>query len=306
MPVARWDVVAVVALAAGVGRVRTVVGEIGDKIFTWAAGAPVVVARDGSRPILDRGVSPRRCRVAVRELRRCSVRVDVVAGREDGTVDLLDDVAGVRVGGDAARGDITHADEDGVGAWGGVEGPGRPGHRAGCAVIDGDVPLECLAGAEVGPRHGVVAAGGDAGVLCDLGVVAARERTAVVGDRQRVAVGVGDVDIEGRRGADPGRRVRGAVQRRRVRRGVTGGRRDEACDPGVAAAGDGAISGGRDRVGDVRAGGLVEAPACDEVGAGGELEVTGRLLSGRRCGRHSRPGLRRGCRRSGRRLRWTS
>ena len=54
-------------------------------------------------------------------------------------------------------------------------------------------------GAEARPGRRVVAARGDARVLGDLGEVAARERTAEVGDGQRIGVGVGDADVQRRR-----------------------------------------------------------------------------------------------------------
>ena len=195
VPVAAGDVVAVVARPAGV-RVRPVVPEVAIEVL-GVAGAPVVVARHRPRPRLDRRIAPRCGRVAVGEVSSCAIWIDVVAGREHDAVDPQDEIAGSRVFGDGARRDVAGPDEHGIGARAGVERPGRAGRRKG-AVADGDVPLERLAGTEARPGDGVVAARGDSGVLSNLRVVATRERTTEVRDRQRVRVGIGDADVERR------------------------------------------------------------------------------------------------------------
>ena len=74
-------------------------------------------------------------------------------------------------------------------------------------------------------------------VLGDLGEDAARERAAEVGHRQRVVVGIGDADVEGRRGADPGGAVGRCVERRDAGAKLPGG---GGTKPGTqAAAADG-------------------------------------------------------------------
>ena len=223
MPVAVRDVVAVVARPAGV-RVRSVVAEVAGEAVR-DAGAPVVVARNRPRPGLDRRIAPRGGLVAVREVSSGAVRVDVVAGREDGAIDLADQLSGGCVPGDGARRDITGSDEHGIGARGRMEGPGRAGRREG-SVADGHVPLEGLACAEARPNRAVATARRDTGMLRDLDVVAARERSTEVRDRQRVGVGIADSNIKrgGRR--DPGCRVGRRIEGRCRGRAIRSNRRD--------------------------------------------------------------------------------
>ena len=237
MPVARRDVVAVVALAVRVGRRSAEVAVVAVQVVRRRARvAPVVVAGDRARPRLDRRITPRRRGVAVREVGGGAARVDVVADGEDVAVDALDDVAGRRVLGDRARGDVADPDEDGVGARDGVEGPGRAGRRV-RAVADGRIPLERLAGAEARPGRGVVRARGDAGVLGDLREVAARQRTPEEGDRQRVGVRIGDADVERRREADPrARRLPARSASARPARRCPRGERSRAPRSGAAIA----------------------------------------------------------------------
>src|SRR6185503_15396914 len=76
-----------------------------------ARGVVVVVARDRARPRLDPWATPARV-VAVRELRGGAVVVDVVAGREDGAADEIEDAGRGLVAAGAAGRDVAGADED--------------------------------------------------------------------------------------------------------------------------------------------------------------------------------------------------
>ena len=105
VPVAARDVVAVVALAVRVGRGRAEVAVVAVEVVR-AARAPVMVAGHRAGAALDPGAAPRRRRIAVRELGRDAVVVDVVAGGQDVALDALDDVAGRGVFGDRARRDV--------------------------------------------------------------------------------------------------------------------------------------------------------------------------------------------------------
>ncbi len=115
MPVAAGDVVAVVALAAGIGRVGAVVAEVAVRFSvspvpqSWLPGTGRV--RDLTA-VLPHGV----VLVAVRELGGGAVGIDVVAGREDVPwMPAMSSPVAVSVG-DVARGDIAGTDEDRVSA----------------------------------------------------------------------------------------------------------------------------------------------------------------------------------------------
>ena len=122
---------------------------------------------DGTRSREDRRAAPRRGRVTIRVFLSRAGVIDIIASREDNPVDALNDVACGCVIGHRAGGNVTHAHEDRVGAWGGVERPGGGG--GGSAIANRYIPFERLTSADVHPGCGRIRSGHDAGILRDLG-----------------------------------------------------------------------------------------------------------------------------------------
>ena len=173
-----------------------------------------------------------------------------------------------------------------------VEGPGRARGRR--AVVDGGVPLEGLAGAEVTQGWSC-----SFRTPCPLSVPICGEVAAPIWAARRTSrssgLGPGSDTVDVERGGGP---MPLAPLRRRVQLARSAHLSAGTRHPCRAADGR-AVDAAADRVADSGAGALVEAPAGDEPGATRDSEVARRDL-GRRSRPRSRCAPRRGRRRSAR------